>query len=76
LNCLTKLISFYDKVTRLLDEQKVVHIIYLDFSKAFDTVYHNILPAETGCCWLGQAYSSLDKKLSGCPGPKSGGEWS
>ncbi|KAK4819787.1 hypothetical protein QYF61_011387 [Mycteria americana] len=41
--CLTKLISFYDKVIRLVDEGKAVDVVYLDFSKAFDTVSHSIL---------------------------------
>ncbi|GAB0204832.1 hypothetical protein GRJ2_002948800 [Grus japonensis] len=31
------------KVTRLVDEGKAVHVVYLDFSKAFDTVSYSIL---------------------------------
>ena len=42
-SCLTSLISFCHKVTCLVDEGKVVDIVFLNFTKAFDTVPHSIL---------------------------------
>ena len=35
---LATLTSFYDKVARLADEGKALDVVFLDFSKAFDTV--------------------------------------
>ena len=45
-SCLTNLISFYDLVTHLVDEGKAADVVCLDFSKAFDTVSHSILPEK------------------------------
>ena len=50
-SCLTNLISFYDKMTHLVDEGKtadgklmeLMENSSLDFSKAFETVSHRIL---------------------------------
>ncbi|GAB0177573.1 mitochondrial enolase superfamily member 1 [Grus japonensis] len=42
-SCLTNLNSFYDKVNHSLEEGKPVDVVYLDFSKAFDTISHSIL---------------------------------
>ncbi|KAK4832694.1 hypothetical protein QYF61_025155 [Mycteria americana] len=42
-SCLTNPISFYDKVTCLVDEGKAVDVVHIGFSKAFDSVSHSIL---------------------------------
>ncbi|NXO83561.1 PO11 protein, partial [Sitta europaea] len=46
-SCLTNQVSFYDQVTLLVDEERAVDVVYMDFSKAFDTVSQNILLEKT-----------------------------
>ncbi|KAK4826410.1 hypothetical protein QYF61_008943 [Mycteria americana] len=59
-SCLTDPISFYDKVTHLMEEGKAVAVVYLDASKAFDMVSHSILLEKL-------ATHGLDGFTSGVP---------
>ncbi|CAM2098853.1 unnamed protein product [Caretta caretta] len=45
-SCLTNLIAFYDEITGSVDEEKAVDMLFLDFSKAFDTVSYSILASK------------------------------
>jgi len=51
-SCLTNLTSLYDAVTGWVDEGRVVDVVCLDFSKAFDTVSHNIVLGKLRKCGL------------------------
>ncbi|KAK4830406.1 hypothetical protein QYF61_010937 [Mycteria americana] len=68
-SCLTNLISFYDQVTCLTDEGKAIDVIYLDFSKASDTITHSILLEKLAAHGLG---GCTLKKLAGWLSPESG----
>ena len=42
-SCLTNLLSFFEEITKWVDEGSSVDVIYLDFQKAFDKVPHQRL---------------------------------
>ena len=42
-SCLTNLVTFYNVMPGLVDKGRAVHIVYLDFSKAFDIASFKIL---------------------------------
>mgnify|MGYP001858994706 CR=1 FL=1 len=52
-SCFINLI-FYNRVTYLEDEVKAVDIVYLDFSKAFDTAFNSILLEKLAAHGLGR----------------------
>ena len=66
-SCLSNLISFYDCVTRPVDEGRAVDVVCLDFSKAFDMVSHSILLGKLAARGLDR-YTLLWVKnwLEGC----------
>ena len=74
-SCLTNLTSFYDTLTRLLNEGKAVNVVYLDIIKAFDTVPHNVLLEKLAAHGL-DGCTVLGETLAGQLGPKSCGQWS
>lgn len=51
-SCLTNLIPSYEEIVRWVDNIKAVDVVYLDFSKAYDTVSHSILAAKLRKCGL------------------------
>jgi len=51
-SCLTSMVDFRDVMTSWVDEGRAVNIVYLDFSKIFDAVSHNILAGKLRKCGI------------------------
>ncbi|GAB0184040.1 mitochondrial enolase superfamily member 1 [Grus japonensis] len=49
-SCLTNLIAFYHGMTGWVDEGRAVDVVYLDFSRAFDTICHKSLMGKLRKC--------------------------
>ena len=71
MSCLANMISFYIKMSHLLDDGKAVGVVCLEFSKTFNTVSQTLL-RETlavhglyGCTvhWVKTCLSGWDKGL-------------
>ncbi|CAM4628745.1 unnamed protein product [Lepidochelys olivacea] len=45
-SCLTNLIALYDEISGSVDEGKAVDMLFLHFSKDFDTISHSILACK------------------------------
>jgi len=74
-SCLTNLSSFSDQVTHLVDKGKAVDVVYMDFSKAFDTVPHSTLLEKPAAHGLDGCTLHCIKKLAGWPSTERGCEW-
>ena len=55
-----------------MDEGKAVDVVYLDFSKAFDSVSCSTLLGKLVACYLDR-YTLLRKELAGGLDPETGG---
>jgi len=65
-SCLTNLIALYDGMTGWVDEGRAMDVVYLDFSKAFDTVSHNILLGKLRKCGLDEwSVKWIENRLNG-----------
>lgn len=41
--CFINLMAFYNEMTSLMNETRAVGVVYIDFSKGFDSISHNIV---------------------------------
>ncbi|KAK4806222.1 hypothetical protein QYF61_001145 [Mycteria americana] len=63
----TNLITFYNKITFSVDMGRAVDTVYLDFSKAFDTVSHSLLGDKVAKYRLdGWSARWIENWLTGC----------
>ncbi|KAJ7403507.1 hypothetical protein WISP_150521 [Willisornis vidua] len=59
--CFTNMLVFHNETTTWTDEGRAVDIVYLDYSKAFNTVSHNILTGKLRKCGLDEWKVRLER---------------
>ena len=65
-SCLTNLVTFYDAITGWMGGRRAVDVVYIDFSKAFGTIFHNILVMKLRKCGIDEwTLKWIDNWLSG-----------
>jgi len=64
----------YDKLTCLVDVERAVDIVYLDFSKAFDYSLPQPCPRETDASWSRQVVYVVGGELTDRSHPEDGGK--
>ena len=49
---MTNSVVFCDVIASWVDEGRAVDVVYLDFSKAFDTAFHNLFVGKLRMCGI------------------------
>eukprot|EP00061_Rhincodon_typus_P013580 g40033.t1 len=62
---LTNLIEFFEEVMKIIDEGKVVDVVYMDFSKAFDKFPHAIRGSVLGPLLFVIYLNNLEENIAG-----------
>ncbi len=62
-SCFSNLLTLGETITRLMDDGNTAGVVYLDFAKTFESVYHSILSAKPKSFSLWQKVLSHGKNL-------------
>ena len=63
-SCLTNLLCFFEEITKWVDDESPVDVIYLDFQKAFDKVPHRRLILKLKSHGMGESINWIEQWLT------------